>query len=118
MLVKLGDEIKKEIRQHALDEFPKECCGLIVPKHEGYKIVKCRNLFNSENKFLIDPEIFNHDDNRNFTTVYHSHTHEKYVDFSEEDELMSNKIGKDFLMYNVINDEFKYHESKDVIIPI
>lgn len=118
MLDKLGDEIKKEIKEHALDEFPKECCGLIVPKDGGYKIVKCRNLFNSENKFFIDPDIFNHYDNRNFTIVYHSHTHEKYADFSEEDKLTSNKIKKDFLMYNVINDEFKYYEPKDVIIPI
>ena len=118
MLDKLGDEIKKEIRQHALDEFPKECCGLIVPEGDGYKIVKCRNLLNAENKFLVDPEIFNHDDNRNFTTVYHSHTHEKYVDFSEEDELMSNKISKDFLMYNVVNDTFKYYKYKNATVPI
>lgn len=118
MLDKLGDEIKKEIREHALDEFPKECCGLIIPDAGRYKIVKCNNLFNSENKFFIDPETFNHENNRNFIIVYHSHTHEKYVDFSEEDELVSNKIGKDFLMYNVVNDEFKYYESKDVTAPI
>lgn len=118
MLDKLTDEVKKEIRDHALEEFPKECCGILIPTNDNYKVVKCENLFKSEKKFLIEPEIFNNPDNRNFSAVYHSHTNEKYEDFSLEDELVSNKIKKDFIMYNVVNDKFKYYAWKNLTAPI
>lgn len=118
MLDKLTDEVKKEIRDHALEEFPKECCGILIPKNDTYKVVKCENLFKSEKKFLINPEIFNNADNRNFSAIYHSHTDEKNIDFSPEDELVSNKIKKDFIMYNVVNEEFKYYAWKNLNAPI
>ena len=80
MLDKLNDNLKDQIKNHAFEEFPKECCGLIVLKNGELNIVKSRNLFSSERKFFLDPETIKREGFDNVQAIYHSHTYEDAKD--------------------------------------
>lgn len=110
MLDKLNNTLKAQIKEHAFEEFPKECCGLIVLKNNELNIVKSKNLFSSERKFCLDPDIIKKEGLENVEAIYHSHTHEDAKNFSTEDIMVSNRIKKDFLLYNIFDDEYKYHK--------
>lgn len=108
MLDKLTSESKQIIKEHSLEVFPIESCGIIVDTNSGQKVLKSKNIFNSEKKFLIDNSIFDEvKENEKTIGVYHSHTRDGSEDFSPEDLTVSEKIKIPFVLYNVILDEFK-----------
>lgn len=53
----LNEKLKVEIKNHALDISPKECCGLIILENEEVKVIKCENIAKEANcRFVIKPE--------------------------------------------------------------
>ena len=99
-----------EIHDHAVEEYPYECCGIIIGKpgsEEDTVLYRCTNIQNklheqnpemfvrdARTAFYIDPRelmrIIKEAENRgmNITTFYHSHPdHDAY--FSEEDKRMA-----------------------------
>ena len=108
MLDKLTSESKRIIKEHSLEVFPIESCGIIIDTNSGQKVLKSKNIFNSEKKFLIDNSIFDEvKENEKMIGAYHSHTRDGSEDFSTEDLTVSEKIKIPFVLYNVILDEFK-----------
>ena len=54
--MKFSENIKKSIKIHSKEEFPKECCGLIVSRNKEDQIFKCRNTSESpKNHFSLHP---------------------------------------------------------------
>ena len=106
----LEKEQLDEIHQHAVEEYPEECCGIIVgnPDHNNDNVVyRCENIQNKLHE--KNPENFTRDartaynisalelqrllseassKGRVFKVLYHSHPeHDAY--FSEEDTRMA-----------------------------
>lgn len=62
------------IRAHAVAEYPRECCGLVVleGRRESYK--PCRNLAEGTDHFILDPEDYaGAEEGGRITAVVHSH---------------------------------------------
>lgn len=119
MLDKLTSESKQLIKEHSLEVFPIESCGVVVSSNSGQRVLKAKNIFNSENKFLIDNSVFNdvkYDEKT--IAVYHSHTKDGFEDFSEEDIAVSEKIKIDFILYNVVSDTFKNYSPSIKKVPL
>ncbi|AVJ30151.1 C40 family peptidase [Achromobacter spanius] len=62
------------IRAHAVAEYPRECCGLVVMlgRRESYR--PCRNLADGTDHFILDPQDYAAaEDAGRITAVVHSH---------------------------------------------
>ncbi|HET8569309.1 MAG TPA: M67 family metallopeptidase [Candidatus Limnocylindria bacterium] len=73
--------VREEILRHALEEAPKECCGVLVG-HDGVaeRAVRCRNAHREPNvRYEIDPRDLYavlrpmEDEDRELVAIYHSH---------------------------------------------
>lgn len=66
-----------EIRQHASDEFPRECCGLIVAAPAGAVYRRCRNRSIDNGHFILHEEDYAAcEDEGEVLAVVHSHPNE------------------------------------------
>jgi proteasome lid subunit RPN8/RPN11 len=80
--MKLNKDVIDKICEHALDEYPNECCGIITGSAGMQTVHKCRNIQNEL-----------HMENPGTIALYHSHTeHEAY--FSEEDVAAQTVFGE------------------------
>ena len=63
------------IRTHAIAEYPRECCGLLVSSRDGSEAyVPCRNLAADGGQFLLPAEDYAAaEDQGNIVAVVHSH---------------------------------------------
>ena len=64
-MIGLTGDCAKEIREHAVEDFPYECCGLLIGRFESdgrktvletYPISNAREEAAKRNRFLIQPE--------------------------------------------------------------
>ena len=119
MLDKLTSESKRIIKEHSLVVFPIESCGIVIDTDSGQKVLKSKNIFNSEKKFLIDNSIFDEvKEYEKIIVVYHSHTRDGCENFSSEDLAVSEKIKIPFVLYNVILDDFKLYNPTNKKLPL
>jgi proteasome lid subunit RPN8/RPN11 len=109
-MISLADDKLAEAREHALAEYPDECCGIVIgkPDHaENDQIFRCTNIQNqlheqdpktyvrdARTAYTIDPKelmrIMKQAEEQGlvFKLFYHSHPeHDAY--FSEEDKRMA-----------------------------
>jgi len=102
----LPTHIKKHIKTHAIDEHPKECCGLIVENNKKYKALKCRNVsVTPSTSFSLDPiDYLRHSSKGEIRGVYHSHR--EGSDFSESDKTNSCYHEVNYIMYNLKDNSF------------
>jgi proteasome lid subunit RPN8/RPN11 len=81
-MTELDGVLVKEIVDHALREFPNECCGLVAAR-EGVptQVYAMRNVDASPASYRLDPkeqlEVFDQMDveGLDLWAIYHSHTH-------------------------------------------
>ena len=73
--MKLTENIKEKIKQHALEESPHECCGVIVSKGKKISVERCKNISSApEFHFKISPHDYVKCSNLGeLVAVYHSH---------------------------------------------
>ena len=110
--MKLIKDVLDDIYQHALKEYPDECCGIITGKGDRQTVHRCNNIQNRLHK--EDPSIYPRDAHTAYTidrsefdftissakkqgeiiiAFYHSHCeHESY--FSEEDVAAQTVFGE------------------------
>lgn len=63
-----------EIRQHALDEAPRESCGVIIELGGTKEYIRCRNVSDDEDGFLIYPHDYaDAEDRGEIVAIVHSH---------------------------------------------
>lgn len=62
------------IRAHAVAEYPRECCGLVVLQSRRESYMPCRNLAEGTDHFILDPEDYAAaEETGRITAVVHSH---------------------------------------------
>lgn len=64
------DEIKQEMSQHFIAEYPREACGIITT---DWRYIPCRNISpNAKNSFILNPlDLLEYEDNT--WGIVHSH---------------------------------------------
>lgn len=74
----MNDETKAEFRAHAEEEFPRECCGLVLVFKGRERYVRCRNIATEQEKqFIMSPEDYaGADEYGEIVAVCHSHPNE------------------------------------------
>jgi proteasome lid subunit RPN8/RPN11 len=110
--MKLNKDVIDKICEHALDEYPNECCGIITGSAGMQTVHKCRNIQNelhmenpgtyprdARTAYVIKREEFDEimsaaeEKGDRIIALYHSHTeHEAY--FSEEDVAAQTVFGE------------------------
>ena len=103
-------KIKNKIKKHALEDFPNECCGLIIGTEEGEDTYKCNNQAkDKKNFFRIGVEDYlSASTEGEVMGCYHSHTEEYHcLGFSEFDKKTGKAHELKLIMYSVGKDEFK-----------
>ncbi|OGV98006.1 MAG: hypothetical protein A3I04_04140 [Nitrospinae bacterium RIFCSPLOWO2_02_FULL_39_110] len=116
----------KMIYEHAVEEYPDECCGVVTGDGKGVSVVhKCRNIQNelhnkdpdrykrdAKTAYHIDPKeilnIFNDTEKNGLKVIafYHSHPHHAAY-FSQED--------RDMAMFG---DEPSYPDAEYIVVSL
>lgn len=110
--MKLTEAAINRIYEHALNEYPDECCGIITGNNTRQSVHRCRNIQNrmhaedpaqyprdARTAYLIDRREFDRivssakENGEGILVFYHSHTdHDAY--FSEEDQAAQTVFGE------------------------
>lgn len=100
----LNNNLKQEIRQHALSRSEEEVCGFICFNLFSHikEIYRCNNsISNRANSFSISPlDYVRASRSGEILAVYHSHINNN-VEFSLSDKINSNNHEIPFILYNV-----------------
>ena len=89
------------IRGHALEEYPRECCGLVVSTNEGaHEFLRCQNISSAPEKhFAISPVDYVKASARGeIIGTYHSHPEDSEA-FSEFDKFNSEIHKLTYILY-------------------
>tara|TARA_R100000664_G_C2757250_1_gene145403 strand:+ start:1888 stop:2625 length:738 start_codon:yes stop_codon:yes gene_type:complete len=109
----LETTIKQSIREHALEEKPKECCGLLIERKAVKEIYPCRNSSEQPTQhFSINPSDYVKASARGkIKAVYHSHNsgNEK---FSVNDMFNSRAHKLNYILYNTVKNSFSFFDFK------
>jgi len=119
-MMNITPEIKKSIRKHALDENPKECCGILFQQRENLEVFKCSNYSENPSKHFYIPanDYLKASFCGPLRAIYHSHTSENET-FSENDKMNSHNHQITFLLYNTIKDSFfSYDPAKEKTVEL
>jgi len=102
--VVVPDEIRAELRAHAEEEAPNECCGLIVFKGDtAERYVRGRNALASPYRYEleIDPTVWFLEDEGYELAVFHSHPETQPIPSRTDRELAGLWSGRPFLIYGL-----------------
>jgi proteasome lid subunit RPN8/RPN11 len=111
--------IRDELRAHAQDEAPNECCGLIVFRDgRAERYVRGVNRVASPYRYEleIDPTIWFLEDEGYDLAVFHSHPETEPIPSRTDRELAGLWSGKPFLIYGLKLDQLRaWRVSRDVV---
>ncbi len=111
----INKAVKNYIKNHAVEENPNECCGLIYfdEKDELVKAQKVRNLASDKKiSFSIDPVgYYKVSTLGSVKAIYHSHSNGN-TDFSIKDKEDSIKHKINFVLYDLYSNTFKFFDYK------
>jgi len=111
----MKDHIKKHIKDHATEESPYECCGILYQDKDSLKLgaLRCKNI--AENKhmmFSIDPKDYLKASRLGeIISFYHSHINSS--NFSDYDKIQSEHHEVKFIMYSLKDRKFNEYEPKN-----
>jgi proteasome lid subunit RPN8/RPN11 len=109
-VVVVPEPVREELRAHAREEAPNECCGLIVFRDGvAERYIRGRNLLESPYRYEleIDPEIWFLEDDGYELAVFHSHPETEAKPSRTDQELSGLGGGRTFLIYGVKLDELR-----------
>ncbi|HEX8586163.1 MAG TPA: Mov34/MPN/PAD-1 family protein [Allosphingosinicella sp.] len=70
----MDDKALAEFKAHAIAEYPRECCGVVVIWKGKYRYIRCHNLAQSGDQFTMSDEDFtNAADLGEIVAICHSH---------------------------------------------
>jgi proteasome lid subunit RPN8/RPN11 len=108
--VVIGTAIRDELRAHASEEAPNECCGVIVLK-DGVadRYVRGRNRLASPYRYEleIEPTVWFLEDDGYELAVFHSHPETEPRPSRTDRELAGLWAGRPFLIYGLRLDELR-----------
>ena len=106
----ISPEIRAELRAHAAEEAPNECCGLIVLRDGvAERYVRGRNKLASPYRYEleIDPAIWFLEDEGYELAVFHSHPETAPIPSRTDRERAGLWAGRAFLIYGLARDELR-----------
>jgi proteasome lid subunit RPN8/RPN11 len=102
--------IREELRAHAVEEAPNECCGVIVLR-DGVadRYLRGRNTLASPYRYEleIDPSVWFLEDEGYELAVFHSHPETQPIPSRTDRERAGLWAGRVFLIYGVARDELR-----------
>ena len=109
----LSQEIQNDIRWHALDEYPNECCGIIVEQNDKSICINCDNVsadkqlsFEISGKDYLKAQSIG-----DIKAYYHSHPNDKIGKFSPCDKAISKSHGVPLILFSMLNNKFIEYNS-------
>lgn len=111
---------KKVIKEHALEDRSKECCGLIYINGSGsLSVFKSKNISSQpENFFEIDPKDYLKISSKgNILGFYHSHFGEHANSFTDFDILNCERFKMFGVIYDIRTDSFSYYSPSGYKLP-
>ena len=109
----LTKDIEDLIVAHSLEEYPDECCGIVLNHNDQYEAIKCQNVSsNKKENFRISPEEYLRAQKKGkIVAYYHSHPDDDEGVFSDADKKVSHGHGLPLIMFCVRRN--KFFEYKD-----
>lgn len=104
------EAIRAELRAHAAEEAPNECCGVIVLRDGvAERYVRGRNALASPYRYEleIDPEVWFLEDEGWELAVFHSHPETEPRPSRTDRERSGLWAGRAFLIYGLAHDELR-----------
>lgn len=104
--MRLNSKQKNIIKEHALEQIPNECCGIILSDSQ---VVKCINHSPTpQTTFHIKYNTLKDIDQDEIVAFYHSHP--SGLQFSMTDKYFSHKRNITAVLYSVQEDDFNFYE--------
>jgi proteasome lid subunit RPN8/RPN11 len=108
--VVVPDPIRAELRAHAREEAPNECCGVLVFRDGvAERYVRGRNALESPYRYEleIDPDVWFLEDDGYELAVFHSHPETEPRPSRTDRERSGLWAGRTFFIYGVRGDELR-----------
>jgi proteasome lid subunit RPN8/RPN11 len=108
--VVIPEPIRAELRAHAADEAPNECCGVIVLRDGvAERYVRGRNALASPYRYEleIDPDVWFLEDDGYELAVFHSHPETEPRPSRTDRERSGLWAGRPFVIYGLKHDELR-----------
>ena len=116
--MKLNDDIKLAITNHAKEESPREACGLVIIFKGRQRYIPCRNLANGTDNFILDPKDYEiADQEGEIVSVVHSHPNTS-VNPSQADLVSCESSGLPWFIIGLPSEQWAYIEPKGYIAPL
>tara|TARA_R110002020_G_scaffold85730_1_gene211378 strand:- start:8232 stop:8972 length:741 start_codon:yes stop_codon:yes gene_type:complete len=109
----IEEDIKQKIKQHALAENPRECCGVIASQGAKSIVFECRNVSETpeETFSLSTADYLRASRKGKIRSIYHSHPNTNKT-FSNYDILNSQAHRLDYILYNIPSNSFSFFDYK------
>ena len=104
------EAIRSELRAHAAEEAPNECCGVLVLRDGvAERYVRGRNTLASPYRYEldVDPEVWFLEDDGYELAVFHSHPETEPIPSRTDRELSGLWGGKPFVIYGLKLDRLR-----------
>ena len=112
------DAIRAELRAHAAEEAPNECCGVLVLRDGvAERYVRGRNTLASPYRYQleVDPEVWFLEDDGFELAVFHSHPETEPIPSRTDRELSGLWARKPFVIYGLKLDQLRaWRVARDV----
>jgi proteasome lid subunit RPN8/RPN11 len=108
--VVIPEPIRAELRAHAADDAPNECCGVIVLRDGvAERYVRGRNTLASPYRYEleIDPDVWFLEDDGYELAVFHSHPETEPRPSRTDRERSGLWAGRPFVIYGLKHDELR-----------
>lgn len=106
----IPEPIRAELRAHAADDAPNECCGVIVLRDGvAERYVRGRNTLASPYRYEleIDPDVWFLEDDGYELAVFHSHPETEPRPSRTDRERSGLWAGRPFVIYGLKHDELR-----------
>jgi proteasome lid subunit RPN8/RPN11 len=102
----MNPKTKEDMVAHAISEYPKEACGLIIVSKGKEKYIPCKNMAKNQNDhFILDPEDYaNAEDAGEVLGIFHSHPDQSSKP-SEADRVSCEQSGLPWYIVSIYRDE-------------
>ena len=107
--MKLTDAMKADILQHAKDEFPLECCGLIAVVKGRRRYFRCRNIAQTPDEHFVLDGWHEVEEKGEVVAICHSHPKTNPAP-SEADRVACEKSGLHWFVVNPNTESWGYCE--------